>query len=401
MEFVSLLLIVSARSLGLAAAAWTAMKAVRVQSPAVRHAIWTLVTAGMLAIGVASVGLPPLPVRVLRPRVPAPPVAATTVVLSAPVRIPARAPEKPFSWPAVYAAGVLLFGGRLAYGYALARGLVSGSGRVPQWDNVYASDRVQVPLTVGWLRPKILLPADWEQWGAEKLEAVLVHERNHVRREDWAVAMLAGVNRCVFWFHPLAWWLEARLSVLAEQACDDASLTQVASPEGYAQVLVEMAAALRDGKGRAGREAMAMAKRADVRMRIERILDENRPVFPAMTQKRWIVLAVCAVPVVYLMAVARPARVRAEVQATVPVAAPQAAAQQEPQRDQPAHVQQPPAPQSEPQPVQSEVARDLIEQERQELLVRLAQLQAQLQSRLQYLEAQRQYHLSGIEKQSE
>jgi beta-lactamase regulating signal transducer with metallopeptidase domain len=46
----------------------------------------------------------------------------------------------------------------------------------------------------------------------------------HVRRADWAIAMLEGLNRRLFWFHPLAWWVERQLASLAEQACDDAAL---------------------------------------------------------------------------------------------------------------------------------------------------------------------------------
>jgi TonB family protein len=372
MEFVPFLLAVSARSIGLAAAAWGLLTAARVQSPTVRYAVWSLVMAGMLAIAAARLVLPPLPVRVLRPQAPA---VTTEMAFSAQAPIPAPARERPFPWAAIYATGLLLFGGRLARGYALTRRLVKGSRRVARWEHVYASEEVHVPLTVGWLRPRILLPADWEQWAPQKLDAVLTHERNHVRRGDWAIAVLAGVNRCVFWFHPLAWWLEARLSVLAEQACDDASLSQVASAEDYAQVLVEMAAAVRRGKGRTGREAMAMARGAEVSVRIERILDENRPVFPAMTQRRWMVLALCAVPVVYLAAVARPARVRAEAQAPVPAVASQRVPQQ----------QEPPAkPEAEAQP------GDLGAQRQEEL----STIMAQLKARAQYLEAQRQYQQS-------
>jgi hypothetical protein len=125
------------------------------------------------------------------------------------------------------------------------------------------------------------------------------------------------------------------LRVLAEQACDDAALAQVASREGYAQVLVEMAAAVRTGKGRVARETMAMARVADVRARVERILDETRPVFPAMTGRRWIAQALCAVPVVYLMAVARPARVLAQPPAAVLPVAPESVPRQEPPPERP------------------------------------------------------------------
>ncbi len=157
----------------------------------------------------------------------------------------------------------------------------------------------------------------------------MVHERTHVTRGDWAVALVAGVNRCVFWFHPLAWWLDRRLALLAELACDDASVAAVASRTEYAEVLVEMADAVRRGGGRVNWEAMAMASHSEVRLRVERILDESREILPALTRARWIALFACALPLVYLAAAARPARVRAQQADPAPQAqaAPQPATQ--------------------------------------------------------------------------
>jgi hypothetical protein len=70
---------------------------------------------------------------------------------------------------------------------------------------------------VGWLRPRVLLPLEWREWDRNKLDAVLAHEGAHVRRRDGLIAALAAVNRCVFWFHPLAWMLERKLALLASR----------------------------------------------------------------------------------------------------------------------------------------------------------------------------------------
>jgi len=91
-------------------------------------------------------------------------------------------------------------------------------------NDVYESEMIAVPFTVGWVRPRILLPANWRQWERGKLEAVLAHEGAHARRHDGLVAALAGLNRCIFWFHPLAWILQRKLALLAEQACDEWAL---------------------------------------------------------------------------------------------------------------------------------------------------------------------------------
>jgi hypothetical protein len=231
-------------------------------------------------------------------RVTAPPIATQTIAVISPP------PAARFPWDraiaAIYSAGLLAFALRLAYGYLLARRLVRASRPLAQFggEGVRESARIRVPLTVGFLRPAILLPAGWEAWDADRLHAVLVHERAHVQRADWAIALVAGANRCVFWFHPLAWWLVRQLGTLAEQACDDAALPQVSSRECYAGTLLAMAAAVR-GEGRVMWDAMAMAKHGEVGMRVERILDEARRISPGMSRVRWCALALCGLPLVY------------------------------------------------------------------------------------------------------
>lgn len=49
---------------------------------------------------------------------------------------------------------------------------------------------------------------------------MLTHEREHVRRRDPLVRWLALLNRCVFWFHPLAWWLERPRAAQPSPYCD-------------------------------------------------------------------------------------------------------------------------------------------------------------------------------------
>ena len=116
-------------------------------------------------------------------------------------------------------AGALLL--RLAIGTLRARRLMRRSALT---EGRLTSGACATPVTVGWLRPVVILPGTWQRWSAARLDAVLAHEQAHVRRRDPLVQWLALLNRAIFWFHPLAWWLERRLSALAEQACDEAVL---------------------------------------------------------------------------------------------------------------------------------------------------------------------------------
>jgi TonB family protein len=315
----SFLASVALRSLVLFAVA--ALALVRVKSAAGRHAVWTVVLLGMLLLPVIEPALPPLPIRVLKP-VPAaamslpelPPVAA-----SAPAPAPRLAPRPQYTWrdvaAALYALVALILLARLAVSYFFTRRLLGSALHVEA--DLYESTWISVPMTAG---RKILLPTDWRAWDAAKLDAVLAHERTHVRRADWAIALAAGVARSIYWFHPLAWWLERRLASLAEHACDDAALLEV-PPAPYAQALLDMASAVKTAQGRLMWEAMAMAKAAEVQKRIERALDESREIPKPFTSRRWMALAACAVPVLWLAAVAQLAPATAQEQAK-PAAAP-------------------------------------------------------------------------------
>lgn len=280
------LLDVSLRSTVVAMLAAAAVWALGRRRVAAAHRLWTGALCGMLALFAAGSLVPPVPLRVLAP------VAASTVASG---------------WPEVilivWAAIAFGFGVRLAVGWWLTRRLMSAAK--PVRDGVYESAAVAVPLTVGCWRPGVLLPAEWRGWESNKLETVLRHESAHIARRDALVALVAGVNRCVFWFHPLAWWLERKLELLAEQACDAACLRAVADRREYARLLVEMAGAMERAGGRVRWRALAMAHPSHLGRRIERILEAPIGQEPQISRAAWVALAACALPLVYAAAAIR------------------------------------------------------------------------------------------------
>ena len=141
------------------------------------------------------------------------------------------------------------------------------------------SDAVHVPATVGCMRPVVLLPRCWPQWSEAKLQAVFAHELAHLERADWLVITLAELNRAVYWFHPLAWFVRNRLSELAEQNCDDAVLAADGDRTKYARYLLEVAGSLTTAgaRYRPPTHSIAMARKPNVETRIEAILDSGRP----------------------------------------------------------------------------------------------------------------------------
>ncbi|HEY1760018.1 MAG TPA: M56 family metallopeptidase [Bryobacteraceae bacterium] len=160
------------------------------------------------------------------------------------------------------------------------------------------SQIISVPLTVGWLWPKILLPLEWREWDREKLDAVLAHEGAHVRRRDGLVSALAGLNRCIFWFHPLAWMLERRLALLAELACDESCVATLGNRESYARLLLDMARVVDASHGRLQSHALSMAASSHIRRRIDSLLQEGRTFSRGVTWTGWATVTLCGIPIV-------------------------------------------------------------------------------------------------------
>jgi bla regulator protein BlaR1 len=73
-----------------------------------------------------------------------------------------------------------------------------------------------------------------------QLEAVLAHELCHIRRRDNLVAAVHMVVEALFWFHPLVWWIGARLVEERERACDEHVLSVFGEPRTYAEGIVNV-----------------------------------------------------------------------------------------------------------------------------------------------------------------
>ncbi len=164
------------------------------------------------------------------------------------------------------------------------------------------SDFISVPLTMGALRSTILLPADWRQWDDAKLDAVLAHEVSHVARRDALTQRLSLLHRAIFWFSPLAWWLDRHLSNLAEQASDEAALACGADRRDYARTLLGFFEALHGAPSRVWWQGVAMAKAGQAEKRLERILSEKGITTMGIKKSIAVALLTLAVPVVYLVA---------------------------------------------------------------------------------------------------
>jgi beta-lactamase regulating signal transducer with metallopeptidase domain len=139
------------------------------------------------------------------------------------------------------------------------------------------SQRLEVPTAIGFSKPAIILPA-WllESTPAEELKYILLHELAHLsRRDDWT-NLAQKIVKALFFFLPSVWWIERRLSMDREVACDDAVLAHSGTPHAYAECLARVA------ERSFLRRQLVLAQAAVGRMRqltarVAMILDPNRP----------------------------------------------------------------------------------------------------------------------------
>ena len=170
------------------------------------------------------------------------------------------------------------------------------------------SEFISVPVTMGAIRSAILLPAGWREWDDAKLDAVIAHEMSHVVRRDALTQCLSLLHRAIFWFSPLAWWLDRHLADLAEQASDEAALSGGADRKDYARTLLGFFEDLQAAPGRVWWQGVAMAKAGQAEQRVERILAWKGSVATSFKKSVAITIIALAVPVVYVAAAVHPAR---------------------------------------------------------------------------------------------
>jgi beta-lactamase regulating signal transducer with metallopeptidase domain len=135
---------------------------------------------------------------------------------------------------------------------------------------VLLHSEIAAPLTLGYLRPAILLPMHAPEWAPSEIRRAVVHELEHIGRADWPVQIIARIACSLYWFLPLSWIAWRRLCLEAERSCDDAVLQESDSAD-YADQLVQLARRLSDGAP----PALAMAGRSDLSARVRSILDAS------------------------------------------------------------------------------------------------------------------------------
>lgn len=116
--------------------------------------------------------------------------------------------------------------------------LAESTGRV----DVCTSERVERPGVIGFFRPRILIPT-WlyTQLTAPELEQIVLHELEHLRRGDDWLNLLQKIVLVVFPLNPVLHWIERRLCLERELACDEGVVRRTRAPRLYATCLTRLA----------------------------------------------------------------------------------------------------------------------------------------------------------------
>jgi hypothetical protein len=103
---------------------------------------------------------------------------------------------------------------------------------------VWLCENVETPLTIGFLKPAILLPvAALNHLSLQQTETVIAHELFHIKRNDYLVNILMAIAEVILFFNPFAWLLQSAINKERENSCDDAVISLGYDPMIYAEAL--------------------------------------------------------------------------------------------------------------------------------------------------------------------
>jgi hypothetical protein len=263
----------SVRAALIIGAAAIVLSAMKVKEPTAKHQIWTGVLGLMLLLPIWTIWGPKASLRVLPPLTQAGATRARVPIeiLSPSVMLSTARNPKVALLLGMYLLGLCLLLLRLGIGTLRSRRLAR---EAVLREGLLTSSLCAAPVTVGFLHPKLILPEQWEQWPKAQLDAVLMHEAEHARRRHPLIQWFALFNRALFWFHPLAWWLEHHLSTLAEEACDSVVLAQGHDPRAYSEYLIDIARSVKGSGVRLNIAGLAMPG-SSLALRIQRILESH------------------------------------------------------------------------------------------------------------------------------
>lgn len=108
---------------------------------------------------------------------------------------------------------------------------------------LHLSDEVSSPALYGFVRPKLLLPAQLAHTlSTREWTHIFLHELAHYKRKDIGVNWMMTWLLVLHWFNPLLWLAFSRMREEQEQACDALALSYLGPEQStpYGQTLLKL-----------------------------------------------------------------------------------------------------------------------------------------------------------------
>jgi TonB family protein len=161
----------------------------------------------------------------------------------------------------------------------------------------------EVPTAFGHLRPVILMPVGLlAGLPTGQMEAILLHELAHIRRNDYLVNALQRSVETLFFYQPAVWWISGVIRTERENCCDDVVVATNGDVQEYAAALT----ALEQNRWSSHEPALAAAG-GDLVKRIRRLL------YPKSASSNWtplfaVVILITTAAVAFAARLPQPAR---------------------------------------------------------------------------------------------
>ncbi|ADY55591.1 peptidase M56 BlaR1 [Syntrophobotulus glycolicus DSM 8271] len=138
--------------------------------------------------------------------------------------------------------------------------------------NIYETDRIKTPFILGFLRPKIYIPAGL---AGSELAYILKHEQTHIKRYDYLLKPIAFFAVALHWFNPVAWISYILMSHDMELSADESVMKQAGEEDirkAYSTSLVRLSSV------QSGLFPLAFGE-IGVKSRVKNILNYKKPTF--------------------------------------------------------------------------------------------------------------------------
>lgn len=129
------------------------------------------------------------------------------------------------------------------------------------------------PSALGFFKPLILVPVGLlNNLPAEQVEAILLHELAHIRRNDYVVNFMQCLLENVFFFNPGLLWVSNLIRQERENCCDDLAIQAMKNKTLYVNALV----AFQEYKLHGAQYALAFAgQKSPLLDRVKRIINHH------------------------------------------------------------------------------------------------------------------------------